>query len=567
MGTPIRESLTKMGPVPAIGYTAITLHWSSTILTRFWQTPLRLLLAVFFGIVLFQRCGLPAPFVVEGQHQQFVVADDSMITFRVAANIAAHKGPYFNENERTAANTSCMWPYAMAPVFRVLADRGRCVLALSILSCLVCAVAVGLTVFWTKSLLAAATAALTLYALPMFPAYGNSAWEHLPQMLLVTMAFAVLLGRVKWAERSRQGIALAILAVAFWVRPDTLPLMLPLAVAMVVEHGAEARWKNYAALAFAAAMVAIYFGVQHHLYDTFVPNTYYLKVHLGAHALLAGARYWAVSALDSGITLFVVGLVGFYSVDREHFTTDERTVLAGLVLQSAYIVLVGGDVFLYGRFFILMAPITIMLFWEKFWSGSETPTARVVLASVCLLGVFTAGFRQYLLTVEGSPLVYRRDGVTATPDTVANQVVLTTFLRDRIHPTDGQIGLFYLGALAFYLPEYTVADFLGKADPVIAHEPVKWGPVGHNKWDIEHTLRDRHVSVVPFDPIPDEVARDVVDRRRDQAGQAVLQLSPYMQAHYTYRSARELGNPGTQGLLIRNDLLDRFPLAVAVSTK
>ena len=74
-------------------------------------------------------------------------------------------------------------------------------------------------------------------------------------------------------------------------------------------------------------------------------------------------------------------------------------------------------------------------------------------------------------------------------DPQAQQLAVADFIMKRLSPTDGAVGVFYLGAVSFALPEFEIADFLGKADEQIAQLNPKWGPPGHNKWNIELTLR------------------------------------------------------------------------------
>ncbi len=529
-------------------------------MTGAWRKQARLILAFFVGLLIFTSCGLPTPFVSNpSQAAQYLVADDSMITFRVAANIAAKHGPYFNVGERTAANTSLFWPYCISPFFRLFPDRGQSVLALAIFSSLLCALTSALTAFWANSWLAALSAAATLFALPLFPVYGNSAWEHIPQALLVTLAFSILTGRIGMLVEARYPAALSVLAVAFWIRPDTLPLFLPLTFVMLRDRTASSRWLTYISIGFVVSMVIAYFGLHHHLYGLFVPNTYYLKVNPGTSSVIAGTLYVLRSSLNSGVVPFVLMLPVLCWARRENFSREELAVVAAMMLQTIYICLIGGDAFRYGRFFILLGPFAILLFWEKFWHGTAAASVRLLTATFCLAGLFSTYVLQNLRSTEEHVLMLRQGTAVQMPTLATQEASMASYLRRYIQPADGQIGLFTLGALAYYLPEYTVADFLGKADSEIAHEPVKWGTVGHNKWDIEHTLRDRHVSVVPFSPLPDEEARLILQTRRDFAFSAALQLSPYTAAHYTYRTWQQLGLLGNEGLLIRNDLLPRFP--------
>jgi len=69
----------------------------------------------------------------------------------------------------------------------------------------------------------------------------------------------------------------------------------------------------------------------------------------------------------------------------------------------------------------------------------------------------------------------------------AQQFVISKWIEKNLDPKDGAIGFYYLG-VSYHLPTFEIADFLGKADEVIAISSVKWGPPGHNKWDTEKTL-------------------------------------------------------------------------------
>ena len=148
--------------------------------------------------------------------------------------------------------------------------------------------------------------------------------------------------------------------------------------------------------------------------------------------------------------------------------------------------------------------------------------------------------------------------MTLQPESLASQAVLAEFLRARIRPEDGQIGLFALGALSYYMPDYKFADFLGKADSVIAAEPPKWGAIGHNKWDYPYTLSHRNVSVIPSNLMDPKAAALALQKHEDFGFVAAFQLDPYLHAHYTFMSAQQIGAPGSIGLLVRNDLVSRF---------
>lgn len=540
-----------------------------------WKNPaVRFAIAALFFVLSMHVCGSAFGFRVGATGApRFLVADDSMITLRVANNFAHHLGPYFNAGERTAANTSLFWPMLLSPAFRVYTDLARTVAILSVLSAACASLTLALVVLFAGNFRTALSSGITLLLLPGLSEYGASVWEHIPQMLLVTLAFQVFLGWVpRIHEAYRIEVCLMLLAFAFLLRPDTLPLAVAVVAGSLLYR---LRWTalTTAASAVFALTVIGYLLLHHHLYDSFVPNTYYLKVRFGAASIRAGLTYVAVSVKQSVIPLFILAL-GFLSVcyrRRDFFQVKESIVVAALFLQTAYIVCVGGDVFLYGRFFFLVGPIATTLLWKKFWQGLPDGTSyekRVLVSTLVITTTVSALCISLVQTSKGLNSLTTFQAGFSTPEVqpYANQVVLAEYLRSRVKPEDGQIGLFALGALSYYLPEYKVADFLGKADKMIAHEPVHWGPIGHNKWDFVHTLRDRNVSVIPFTMRGNQEARQAVAKHEDFSFADAFQLDPYLFAHYTYRSSEQLHTPGTEGLFIRNDLLSRFDVQDNLST-
>ena len=77
----------------------------------------------------------------------------------------------------------------------------------------------------------------------------------------------------------------------------------------------------------------------------------------------------------------------------------------------------------------------------------------------------------------------------------SQQFVIAKWIERNLQHSDGAIGLFHLG-VGYHLPGFEVADFLGKADEIIATSKVKWGPPGHNKWDIDQTLNKWNLQAI-----------------------------------------------------------------------
>jgi hypothetical protein len=155
----------------------------------------RVAIFLLSAIGLFHLAGFAKRFLFDGQRFYFV-DDDSLITLRIASNIAHGLGPYFNVGEHVAANTSLFWPFLIAPVFR-FAALPEAVLVLSIISVLLTAIILALIAFGAVSTRSALLSLATLLLLPSLIHYAPSAWEHIPQTVFTTAAMLVLLGRPK----------------------------------------------------------------------------------------------------------------------------------------------------------------------------------------------------------------------------------------------------------------------------------------------------------------------------------------------------------------------------------
>ena len=78
---------------------------------------------------------------------------------------------------------------------------------------------------------------------------------------------------------------------------------------------------------------------------------------------------------------------------------------------------------------------------------------------------------------------------------------IVKWIGKNLNKNDGSIGLFQAG-MGYHIPNFEVADFLGKADELIAQTPVKWGAPGHNKWDIDKTLAKwKPQAIIPGTPL------------------------------------------------------------------
>lgn len=492
--------------------------------------------------------------------------DDVMITLRVATNIAAGHGPYFNPGEFVAANTSLLWPFLLA-IPRALLGPSQTVIVVCVLSLLLTVLTVAAVALASRTTATSAFTAAVIVTSPSVSYYAWTGWEHIPQMLLVTAAFLILIGRLPGLrdETAKLRITVVILAVAFLVRPDTLPLLAVPGAILVHRFWRLRDRRDGAALAVAIGLCALYYLAHLYFYDSLVPNTFYLKVNAHAEAVALGLAYLLRNVTDGGNTLLVLLAIACLFLRRAPRSAD-LIVAISFVLYVLSIVAVGGDYFSRGRFLLCITPLAVFVVFDCLWDAAGSTLAKIFkvgfLLAVVLLAPLHSGWRDLVIQGEGvqlRPLV-QRAGLPVRP--IGAQLAMIPVIREAMTPADGQIGLFFLGTLSYYLPEYQFADFLGKADRVVAESSVKWGPTAHNKWDIEHTLTARRVSIVPLEPITRAEAEQIVAEHRAYAAAAALVLHPLAQSGYRYIPAQALGLEHDMGLLVRNDLLSRFSAAI-----
>lgn len=491
-----------------------------------------------------------------------LLPDDMMITMRVAKFFLAHGYPGFNVSDLSQPATSYVLPIVVAPLFALFADN----IALVLVS------ALGVLAFSLTAAIIVRAAPerrrlpllLLLFLNSSVLAFLFTGWEHMWQALFVVLAWACA-----WREQAAarwtpaRGVAIGLCAaLAVLFRVDAVLLVGPLlAWIFFFRRGVERILPG----AVFVVIVALYMAVQWHWFGTLTPTTARLKAGT-LPSLAYDLRYW-LSCIKSGSAAALVPLllVMVWPALRAFRSLAAFALLAVLV-SYAYACLVS-DVFPYGRMFIAPLMLLALVVAQR---PAETPEQEATLfgrhrfvrgAAVVLIGLA-------LLALQKDQMVQRIKrplGGGFTP--ISEQLVLARYLRGHIAPGDGAIGQFWLGTVGFYLPDYEVADLLGKADEAVARGAPKWGPPGHNKWNTELSLDKWRPAVVPFFEeyarMPAQAKVEMLEQRRNYAFwadyDAALQRRGYVfckpYPHFRF------------GLYIRSDLLRRFPDCAPLATQ
>jgi hypothetical protein len=156
-----------------------------------------------------------------------------------------------------------------------------------------------------------------------------------------------------------------------------------------------------------------------------------------------------------------------------------------------------------------------------------------------------------LITQRAKNAVISRNLVYTSP--TAQQYVIAKWIDENLRPSDGSIGFFFLG-VSYDLPRFEIADVLGKADESIATSNVKWGPPGHNKWDIDKTLAKwKPQAIVPAGP-SDPTLPETRENSRRHAPDLLLNDRISKEFTYCYVPDSVAGVSDKWGFFLRKDI-------------
>jgi hypothetical protein len=479
-----------------------------------------------------------------------VLLDDVMITLRVAQNIALGNGPYYNPGEHLAANTSLFWPYALAPLMNPAAPWSA-VEKVQFLSLFFTAMTLLATSLIPKRTAVAVAATIAAASSNSILTYASSGWEHIPQMLFVTLALLPL-----WNTSQEQTIrtapaALLALCVAFLCRPDTIIIALPIATWVALQLIHRRTVLLVLSLFATSAVLGLYLLLHYKLYEALVPNTYFLKIGYTDNIYVEGLTYLHRNLTD-GCNMFPILAVVCLAACKGKSRLSHGKILCCLcvVLYLAYVVAIGGDFFLGGRFLLVLTPFALFAMMDLVLEVSRT--SKFVSVGVVTMFALSSFISVSRATRRMTPeVVASGTSVTGEAANIEQQLTLVPILRRTLVPESGEVGVFYAGTLAYYLPEFRFADFLGKADAHVARLKPYPGPVGHNKWDFDYTLNERNVIAIPFRPLAAPQASKMIKERAPHWYGPALQLNPAIEANFEFISSSELGLKGSYGLYIR----------------
>lgn len=487
-------------------------------------------------------------------HTPVHLSDDVMITLRAGYMLGEAGRPAYNLGDLAQPATSYLAPYALHLLHRLLPGYLP-VLAYAALGLACAALTLIFIALRARSAWLGACLAVLLALTSTHASFALQGWDHLFQACLLTAAAGLALH----GRGSGQRLLAALLAAAGALyRPDGI-LMAAAVVAAASwrERQSGGRWLRPAALFMLAVggMLALNLAQFGHL----TPTTARLK--LGASPSLEYSwRYlvdnaWLRYSAGTLLALLAAALLACW---RQLRADHWLLLLAAAVTAAA--AFANSDVFSDTRMLWMPACVLALLLGGL---PASAPLPRPALAACALAALMALAIWGGLGSRSLEP---PKNGALAS--LTAPQYRLMAWIRTHLRPADGPVGLYWLG-MAYHIPAFEVADFLGKADEAIAALPVKWGLPGHNKWDVDLSLAKWNPQVI-VPTIPSPWLGDTPAARRQHALTQLaardergfihdLLVNPAVQARYLYCHVLTLpaGQPDTWGLYVRQDVAQR----------
>jgi hypothetical protein len=512
-----------------------------------------------------------------------LLSDDVMISLRAGETLLKTGVPSLNVTDVAQPSTSVLAPYLAAALLEILPVTLVPVVYMFIgLGAVLTTLAM---IVWRSRSLTNGVILATSLSLTSTFLLSLNGWDHLLQgMVLVAATMLAFTG----TERAGSMVAVgALLATGCLSRPDGYLIAVSVFVVIAISAHNRRRSLVYSALPFGGIILA-FLGLNIKQFGQLLPTTARLKVG-AAPSLEYVGRYLfdngilSFSALTLWVLLCVFVIVYSKSLPRPAlyavFVGSALTGLFAAYNSDAFAaarmwwvpaaVLAAGLSSVAPGFLQFGVAVNVMDPFRGRTRGGPGPLGRATVARVHMgRAAFRFAVALAAISLLATPIRSQaRNSYVSVNDVAvsrtAESYAIAEWMQTHLHPSRGSIGLFYLGA-SYNLPDFEIADFLGKGDELIATTDVKWGPPGHNKWDIGKTLDKWHpqaiITASRADPTSNAAkldAQKAIEMRTDFGFQSALTLNQAIRSNYRWcfvASSLDSGR-GELGLLLRNDIV------------
>jgi hypothetical protein len=476
--------------------------------------------------------------------------DDAYISYRYAWNLAHGDGLVYNPGEAVEGYTNFLWTLIAALFIGAGFHPGGVMLSLVIAFSIGL---VGLTFYlgrrlfrdsYTWPLLAAGLLVID----PSFITYGarGSGIEAVPFAFMALLPVVLLWWRGKSGVTPVYGLVAGgvVLALASMTRPEGIAVAVILLSVKAWQEKSEGRsvWRMLAAGVLPYLLIIVPYQLWRiTFYGYLFPNTFYAKTDASTSFLARGWTYtwefisehWLIVGLSAvgaalwlalalrrlitarrkrqGVTPPGESPQGTHSnpASRDDAVWIVRALAVLVSFYTLYIIVVGGDHFPAGRFFVpLLSPLILLALFAVYrWigplMGSASPTAPYQRAWLRSLAgaAFGLGIAAYSLTAlwlqDPQGALARRTNRDTNFVNIWGSAGL--WLRD--HTSVDTLGASPVaGAIAFY-GQRNVVDMLGITDEHIGHKQIETmgsGLAGHEKEDPLYVLDRQPDYILPY---------------------------------------------------------------------
>lgn len=432
-----------------------------------------------------------------------LVVDDSYISFRYAANLAAGEGLVFNLGDRVEGYTNFLWTVLLAGGAAAGVDLVRLSQVLGGLSALGCLVLLAL--ISCRVLPQDQPARPVLVALPalLWAAMGSQAQLAGSGMESVFFVFWVLLAVFLLFLRDRPVAAGVVFALAAMTRPEgglygLIAGLLCLARVVRPRGDGDRRpaWRRSWLLAVSfLALYGPYFLWRYQYYGYLLPNTFYVKVgDMTAGRIERGWDLLVGLIGDWGILPFLVAAVAALALRQGR--RPGLPTWSFLAASATYFVVVGGDFIPYfGPRFLLPALPALLLLAAMGVGAAARPlgSGRAAGAAASVLAAALVGWAAFFTFPADARelrwLEYEMEGWEKLGRWMAGSV-----------PAEESIAVGAAGIVPYYTGAPTI-DMYGLVDANIAHMPVRttgFIRVAHEKFAPRYVMDRRPDHIVTY---------------------------------------------------------------------
>jgi hypothetical protein len=448
----------------------------------------------------------------------FVLFDDAMVSMRYARHLADGQGLVWNAGgPRVEGFSNPLWVGYMALVHRLPVSTAKVSSLIQatglLLMVLILVTTAQLAAHLSHGsrLAAGAAVLLTAFSLSLNTwALGGMEVSALGALILLAAWLAV-------RDPVHPSIwSLALLGLGTWIRIDVIvPLIVMVAWAAWFDRERRSRLL-LVGTGLALTMLGLQTALRWWYYGELLPNTYYLKVAGYPPGLRIGhgilALLYHLQHLALGMLPVLPALL--------FLRWDRRLGLVVLLLagQVAYSVYVGGDAWdwtgLTNRYLSIVLPLGFVLVgiglhrWRTRWLTSDPSPAslrRTVAIAIALVLLAVCGLNQ-----QAAPEV-ARSWLLRAPllhgDHAPTSIRTAAWFKE-CADSNATIAVVWAGTLP-YFAEHPAIDLLGKADAVIARQPMRRPPAsapllarlaffypGHLKWDYAYSIGQQRPDMV-----------------------------------------------------------------------